>query len=304
MAAMNDLRWPFEPLLARDGIATDWVALHGPVITPTQHAAFAELRRTGRRLVGVTSYRDFPRADARDGLDYEAVCEAWCHCFREPARHLGGTAPRALLSASDFTDPAWVARAAASVASASAFDVVYVGAVEPWQQGPKGWACAARCLPVLCHALGWRALVVGRADAGFPEQDGIVFRAGMPWRELLGAIARAHLLFAPNADDPSPRVLAEALCLNVPVLVQREILGGWKYVSPYSGAFFDDVHDVAQAAAALAHGALAPHDWFRANFGPAASARRLAALLAPLDHALRGRALELSPAGPPAPPAA
>ena len=301
---MNAVGWPFEPVLGREGAATDWVALHGPVITPTQHAVFAELRRAGMRFVGVTSYRDFPRADARDGLDYEATCEAWCHCFREPERHLGGTAPRALLSASDFTDPAWVARAAASAPPASAFDVVYVGANEPWQRGPKGWVRAARCLPALCRAQGWHALVVGRADATFPEQDGMTFRAGMPWHELLGAIAHARLLFAPNADDPSPRVLAEALCLDIPVLVQREILGGWKYVGPYSGAFFDDVHDVALVAAGLVHEALAPRAWFRANFGPAVSGRRLAALLAPLDRTLCDVEPQLSPAGPPAPPVA
>lgn len=292
------LDWPFEMLRPGGSAVSPWVALHGPLVTSAQRAQFVVLRRAGARFVGVTSYLDFPRADPRDGLDYESVCEAWCHCFRTPQEHFTEAAPRALISASDFTDWSWVARSAGAVSPELAHDVVYVGATEPWQKGPKGWALAARCLPALHRALGLRVLVIGRADAEFPEQPGHTFRAALEWPALLGAIAGARLLFAPNANDPSPRVIAEALCLDRPVLARRDILGGWKYVTPYSGAFFADVGDVVYAATDLLASPIAPREVFRTNFGPELSTQRLASLLCPLDSTLNGIALRLSVAGP------
>jgi hypothetical protein len=291
--------WPFEPVRDRDGRASGWIVLHGPIVMPEQHAQFADLRRRGARFVGMTSYRDFPRADPRDGLDYEAVCEAWCHCFREPQRHFMQTAPRALVSASDFTDWAWVERNAISAKPTYPHELVYVGAVEPWQYQAKNWPLAARCLPRLCRAFGVRALVIGKADAAFPPQPGISFHQALPWPALLATLARARLLFVPNAIDPSPRIVAEALCLNLPVLIQRRILGGWKYINRYTGTFFDDEHDVVAAAAELLASAVAPCEWFRGNFGPESSSRRLTALLRPLDASLGHEAgWRITAAGP------
>lgn len=296
---MPNLRWPFEAVRDRHGGATDWIVLHGPIVTPLHQAEFSELRRRGARFVGMTSYFDFPRTDPRDGLDYEAVCEAWCHCFREPHRYLRQAAPRALLSASDFTDWTWIERAAASAGPVERYEIIYVGAVESWQQDPKNWAQAARCLPRLCRALRVRAAVIGEPDPTFPPQTAITFHRRLPWRSLLALMARADLLFVPNETDPSPRVIAEALCLNLPVLVNRTILGGWKYVNRYTGAFFDDEGNVVDMAAALLAAGNSACDWFRANFGPEVSGRRLTGLLQPLDLSIdRDAALRITAAGP------
>jgi len=293
------MRWPFEAVRDRGARASGWVVLHGPIVTPAQHTQFAELRRGGARFVGMTSYLEFPRADPRDGLDYEAVCEAWCHCFREPDRRFTHPSPRALTSASDFTDCAWIEHAAASATPLEPHELVYVGATGPWQQKAKNWVLATRCLPRLARVLGMRALVIGQADATFPPQPAITFCRPLEWRALLATLARARLLFVPNANDPSPRVIAEALCLDVPVLMQRDILGGWKYVNRYTGAFFDDERDVVDVAAELLRTAVAPRDWFRGNFGPETAGRRLSALLQPLDVSLdQAAGWRITAAGP------
>jgi glycosyltransferase involved in cell wall biosynthesis len=294
------MRWPFEAVRDRDGRAGDWVVLHGPVVTPAQHAQFAELRRGGARFVGMTSYLEFPRGDPRDRLDYEAVCEGWCHCFREPDRYFAqATAPRALISASDFTDCAWVERAAVSALPLGQHDLVYVGATDTWQQTAKNWSLAARCLPRLCRALGMRALVIGTPDATFPRQPGVAFHGALAWRQVLATLSRARLLFVPNAIDPSPRVVAEALCLGLPVLMHRGILGGWKYINRFTGAFFDDERDVVDAAAGVLRADVAPREWFGGNFGPEAAGRRLTALLRRLDVSVdRDAGWRVSAAGP------
>lgn len=76
-----------------------------------------------------------------------------------------------------------------------------------------------------------------------------------------------RVLFAPNLHDASPRVLAEALCLDVPILVNRHIVGGWKYVHSETGAFFDSIDNVVPAFRdiinGLQRGDLHPREWFR-----------------------------------------
>lgn len=76
-----------------------------------------------------------------------------------------------------------------------------------------------------------------------------------------------RVLFAPNVHDASPRVLAEALSLDVPILVNRHIVGGWKYVNSETGAFFDSADNVVPAftdiMGCLQAGQLHPRDWFK-----------------------------------------
>lgn len=280
---IEDPNWPFARLRGSDGRAVGWSLVHGPVVTAHHHERLAALRRDGERFVGMTSYMRFPSATGDHPLDYAMLCEAWCHCFRAPDAHLPAGQPRALLSLSDFCDPQRIARERIA-APEEHFDVVYVGTDEAWKREAKNWPLAARCIPRMTREFGWRALVVGTPSAEFPPTPGVCFVAQLPWRELLGRIAGARLLFVPNGEDASPRVIAEALCLDVPIVVNRRILGGWKYVNAFTGAFFDTEDDLLPAVSALAP--LGPLAWFRANHGPYLAGQRLLALIRRLDPAL------------------
>ena len=60
------------------------------------------------------------------------------------------------------------------------------------------------------------------------------------------------------------------------MLVNRDILGGWKYVTPDTGEFFDTEVDVVQAAKTMMETSYSPRAWFVANHGPDKAGRRLA----------------------------
>lgn len=81
-------------------------------------------------------------------------------------------------------------------------------------------------------------------------------------------------------------MLAEALCLDVPCVVNRRILGGWKYVNSFTGELFDDVGDVADGVRRCLAQARSPRSWFRTNYGPYHAGRRLGALLRQVDPSL------------------
>jgi glycosyltransferase involved in cell wall biosynthesis len=253
-----------------------WALLAAPVFGADE-ARLAELVSAGYRFAGMPSYLDFPRRAPHGAAER---CEAWLHPFRAPDRYLPRGTPRALLSHSDFTDVHRLERMRLPAVPAS-HDFVFVGCGE--HRVAKNWPLAGRCIPRLCRELGLRALVVGEPCPELPERDGIEFAAPLEWPALLAHLASARFLLAPNSLDPSPRVIAEALCMDLPVVVNRRILGGWKYVNAFTGEFFDDERDVTRAAARCLARPRAPRRWFRANAGAYVSGARLLRVLRSLD---------------------
>ena len=57
------------------------------------------------------------------------------------------------------------------------------------------------------------------------------------------------------------------MTLDVPILVNRHIVGGWQYVSEESGAYFSDETDVVESykkiREALDWGEMRPREWFK-----------------------------------------
>jgi hypothetical protein len=286
---MDKVQWPFLLVLDSRQQQTGWALVNGPIVTHAQQEQFAELRRRNYRFAGMSSYMTFPLTEDADALDYEAVCEAWCHCFREPDRFFATRIPRDLISVSDFTDYHRISPQSFVQGSGEKFDVVYVGATEDWKREVKNWRLAGRCLPRICAEMGFRALVIGSPNDDFASAVGVTFAPHLPWDHFLAHLAQARFLFVPNALDPSPKLLGEALCLDIPLMVNRKILGGWKYINAFTGTFFEGEEDVIASVRAFLDRALRPRDWFRANYGPYLAGKRLLRLLRSVDPAMDER---------------
>jgi hypothetical protein len=282
------MAWPFLFVLNADSSEMGWALVNGPIITAAQQDELAQLRRSGYRFAGMSSYQTFPWRQDDDPLDYEVMCEAWCHCFREPDRFLRATFPRALISVSDFTDYHRISPETILPVEGD-FDFIYCGACEDWKRAIKNWTMARRCITAIHRELGLRCLVIGQATHDFPDAEGVTFSEPLPWHLFLSHLMRARFLLAPNRLDASPRVLAEALCLDVPIVVNHEILGGWKYVNRFTGTFFKSPEDsVIQVRSCLGR-ETAPRQWFRANYGPWVAGARLLRLLRRVDPAIGER---------------
>jgi hypothetical protein len=263
-----------------------WALIRGPIASRQASYELSACQAAGYRFVGITSYFTFPGAEHRDERDYATLCEAWFHCFQNPDRYLPSDRPRILLAESDFTNPLVVnpAHYLRARKPQPPADVVYITDTAPWkQEAAKGWSLAAQCAQRLAKA-GFDVLVIGAAaDDVFPEGDGVRFAPVMLWPQLLALLVRSRVLLAPNICDPCPRVLAEALCLNVPLVVHRHILGGWAYVNRFTGAFFDDEGDVVGAVREVLDAATQPRAWFRAHHGPARAGQAMATVLRQLQ---------------------
>jgi len=285
LGAVEELPWPFAFVVGERGEGTGWIALHAPIVSPGRSELFASLRRSNARFVGFTSDGRFP-ADPSGPLDYFTLCEAWCHCLARPAAVFPAETPLALLSDSDFTDPSRVRKD--RFQRGSGFDIVHVSAAPGWKRQAKNGPLGRACLTALAGASSLSCLAVGIEEDEELARAGIVCVPELPWEQLMAELASARLLLVASVEDASPRILAEALCLDTPILVNRAILGGWKYVNAFTGRFFSSADDVAAAAAECLAGTFHPRSWFAANHGPANAGRRLARLLSSLDPSLAG----------------
>jgi glycosyltransferase involved in cell wall biosynthesis len=83
---------------------------------------------------------------------------------------------------------------------------------------------------------------------------------------LKSKMAASEFFFVPNLSDASPRVAAEALLHGTPVIMNRHIAGGWKYINDQTGVLFDGADDFLPAIDRLralqAAGKLRPRQWF------------------------------------------
>ena len=56
--------------------------------------------------------------------------------------------------------------------------------------------------------------------------------------KVASIMERCRFGLFPNKSDCSPLLLTESIVRNKPVLVNEEIVGGWKYVNDQTGCFF------------------------------------------------------------------
>ena len=290
---------PFKNLFDDQGAPLNVILIAAPFRTEEDEQAYELYKRQGLSFCGISSYINFPghienphedRFHEERGHDYPAMVSAWLHCFRDPPPNLQQSGlPLMLLAESDLKD-ADAYKPDPSIKKE--YDFMYVclqdnDKCEPgWQSFNRNWDLAKECLEIMCGEFGLSGVLVGRTNCDFTQKcNGIV--KVIPFLEFDAfqkEMQKCRFLFVPNIADASPRVITEAMCYNMPVLVNRNILGGWHYVQPgVSGEFFTSKNDVRPALRKLTANttmnAYAPRRHFMRHHGKHRAGRRLAAFL-------------------------
>lgn len=293
--------WPLREIYLDDRPAPErLVAVSGPCRTNEERQAVNSFVRAGYGLLGVSSYQNFPQplcnpheygqATRFSFFDeYAGECRGWLHCFRDPSAYLPRGLPRVLLPESDFTDfqrirPDSVDHVA--IDGEKRYDFGYVCDPGPWNEFCRNWPLAKTCLSSLSDR-GASFAVFGRDRLDeLQGAPGLHVFPHLPWHEFMRVLARCRFLFVPNVYDASPRIMAEALCLDIPLLVNRRILGGWHYVERPSGVFFSDESDFGQAVDKLLKRRFRAREYFVRLFGHDYAGTRLGRFLAKLRRRL------------------
>lgn len=259
---VNEMKRPFLNIYDDKGNKTNVVFITHPFTRDECIQQYNEAKKNGIMFLGMSSYCEFPgiisnphdilhdpNIDAWKKYNYFDLTEGWCHCFREPNKYIkNNKKPITLISESDF---AKYDNHKPDDTIEKKYDFLYVclkdndKCEDGWQSYNRNWQVAKKCLDIMCEKYNLKGLLVGRINCEIPKgcHQLMELTDFMEYNKFIKSYNQCKFVFVPNIADASPRVLTEALCFNLPALVNYNILGGWKYINEKSGELFVDEND-------------------------------------------------------------
>ena len=285
---------PFVNLYDNNGNQINVTLLSRPFFMESHYTEYDRIKQRFL-ILGISSYQEFPNQprNPKDGFTQENkydyikwvnMCEGWLHCFRNPDDFLPKSMKNMLLSESDFAD---CVLNKPDPTAEKKYDFIYIChrddlgdcSTKEWVAYNKNLDLAEKCFKILCKKYNYKGLLIGRSGCKLPEgcENKLETTKKLEYYTMIKKYDEAKFIFVPNISDASPRVLTEALCHNIPCLVNKNIIGGWKYVTPETGEFFSGESDFEENLDKLMVNLskYEPRKHYLANYGIVNSGRRL-----------------------------
>ena len=306
---LPELSNPFVHLYDDEGNKLNVVLIAQPLGSDDQYRKYME-NMAKVTFLGISSYMEFPHVPTNPEDNYKIehfeqnkedfaygyttpyyldmyfeMCKGWLHCFKTPEKYIPTDKPHALISDSDFVNYKQVPY---DEATEREFDFLYscpkvneASTCDDWVSHNKNWELAKKCLPILCEKFKLKGLLIGRKDCEIPEgcKPYITTTGWLDYGENIKQYNRCRFIFVPNQRDASPRVVTEAMSANCAVLMNTNILGGWKYVVSQTGELFNNENDIETALTKfvpkLNNKEYKARQYIIDNYGPVNSGRKL-----------------------------
>ncbi|CDW78246.1 UNKNOWN [Stylonychia lemnae] len=276
-----EYKYPFFQVVVKGTGGLMKVALVGAPLYKDQREKFYQLQLDGYMIIGIQSYRSFPifnqwehdtdsriAANDREFQEIMKYFSGWLHNMREPAKHLPVYIPRMLFAESDlqlfmteshYPDGTDIEN--------KKYDVMFMNAGNTsWHSDVKNWTLAVDCFREIIAKTDMNIQLVGR-EAPEDLKDRINVHTFMGFKEFLGVLGETDILLIPSISDASPRILTQALSINTAVIVNKDIVGGWKYINEQTGAFFSTKEEIVDVINLVKErrrkGILRPKAWFQ-----------------------------------------
>ena len=260
---------------------------------------YNKFKGQGMHFLGLSSYSEFPGqiTNPHDILndpknkaytyDYFKLTRGWCSVFREEMNQkiFPKDFPRIQMAESDFAkykthlpDPS----------VKKEYDFIYVclkdgdrkegdkDCPEGWQFFIRQWSKAKLCLDIMCKKYKLKGLLIGRIGCETPPNCHQLMELTdfQDYSTFIKNYNKCKFIFIPNYAEASCRVCTEAMCFNLPVLMNENILGGWNYINNETGSFFDadDIENSFEPVLdkfikKLNNNEYTPREWFIKNYG-------------------------------------
>ena len=236
----------------------------------------------GIKVIGVTAYKTFPikitdpsedKYHIKDDFDYLGNIKTWLTCMRDiKLYNFNETHNTIDMSESDFYNVE-----SNRLKKEKKYDFIYICGkdhgkcpLDGWNAINRNYNLALKCFPIMIKEYKLKGLCVGRIDCDLSEYgDSIETTDFLHWNELQEKMRQSRFLFIPNIYDASPRVVAECIIKDVPVLMNNNIVCGFKYITYETGEYFIDEHNIRNALDNLLGkiNKIKPSKWWEENYG-------------------------------------
>jgi len=288
--------FPFRYFQDIKGNILPFVAVTGFFRSKEMVKKYYEYVNNNINVFGITAYKTFPKEfniiDKSEGVyinnqefNYVKNIKNWLCCFNEPKEY-GFTNENNLIdmSESDFYD------INLNLVNNKKYDFIYICLKDNDNCPRNGWNAinrnfdlALKCFPIMVNEFGMNGLVVGRVNCNLEEKFNgkIEVVDALDYHILQEKMAQSKFLFVPNIYDASPRVVSECLIKNVPVLMNKNIVCGSKYINYETGELFTNESDIKFALINLMSklDKISPQKWWRENYGKDISEKKLCVFL-------------------------
>ena len=278
--SMINEHWNLLEIIDQNKNPTEYIAVRGEFWDKKSEVDFNKLILT-KKVIGLSSYQCFPKfitnphenrgpenEDDSFIKKYGHLVIFWCHCFRDPINYIPQSIPSILYSETDqYPNVPWLKTIANTVEKK--YDFFASIQEGDWNSWIRGINVAKVWLNYMAEKMGLKILVCGsgRRSDFHPNIKCIDF---LPWQEFIETMNTAKYLFCGSRYDASPRILMEALGLNIPILVNEHLIGGWKYVNERTGSFFFPDENVEQRVNKFIEKCnnkiIDPYKWIDINF--------------------------------------
>lgn len=283
--------YPFQPVRTDRGEFVNVILVRSPFRSSYQRKLY-EKYKDEILFLGICSFEDYPVPppnpySGKFSVDeYVGLFPGFLHMFRNPGAIFPSHVKLLLLSQSDFSLPpqgGTMPKKYDFTFSGSDQDVYWdcVG----WSSFAKNWTFVKEALEVMCGELGMTGVLVatkaktGSRTCSIPKscEGKITQTRFLSQDEFFNYVKQSRFLFVPQIHDASPRVTTQALALNVPLLMNYHIIGGWKYINEQTGEFFHDLSDLREAVNRMERNQnnYQPRKYVDENLGDVISGKRL-----------------------------
>jgi hypothetical protein len=291
-----DLKWPFINILDEKGKKINIVCLRGPLEQEKDKDLFKEFIKQKKLIIGCSSYLSFPNECFNkmckyknffiDGKRVDEITKGWLHPFRDDTTIKSKN--KILLSESDFSDNIEKLRNFDISTKKIKYDFICYcpddeGGCDGWNHTNKNWHLAKKTIEIACNIFNLRGLLVGRKNSDIYVSETKLEKHGMlPFNDFLNKISESRFIIISSYEDASPRVISEAMLLNTPLLVNSDIIGGWKYINKETGLFYNESNISSQIDKMLKM-SFNPRKYYLNNHGIKHSGKQLRDFVVKID---------------------
>jgi GR25 family glycosyltransferase involved in LPS biosynthesis len=238
--------WEIIQIVDENNNDTNYIAVRSEIKNEATEKCLKKLLTSGKKIIGLSSYQEFPGRISnpyepsypfRFVQKYASHIVLWCHCFRHPEQYIPKSIPYFLYSETD--QYSHILSLNNKVGTKPKLYDFFASIPEGnWNSYIRGLSIAQRWLNFMADHMNLKILVVGtNRRINFSSQITVI--DFQKWCDFIDHMNSCKYLFCSSIYDASPRIIVEAMSLNMPVLLNKNILGGWKYIQDSTGMFFD-----------------------------------------------------------------